>query len=115
MSEGGSHPRKLSALLRHPICELLEGIGSELKHINEAGFVKMRKNIHPQMTMRNHKKMGSWTPPPSSARKTLNNLHIGEERFFEGFLEKWRHRKSAKKECKEENKKRININMSTIN
>lgn len=28
---------------RYPICELLEGIGSELKHINEVGFVKMKK------------------------------------------------------------------------
>lgn len=40
---GGKLPVCHPKTERYPICELLEGIGSELKHINEVGFAKMKK------------------------------------------------------------------------
>lgn len=75
--EWGKH--SLSPSLRYPICELLEGIGSELKHINEVGFVRMEKNTHleRQWEITFMKK----APPPHSACETLNNLHPEKESF----------------------------------
>lgn len=127
---------------------IIEGIGSELKHINEVGFSEMRKKKK-YLSLNDNEKSHSqksgklnYSQPPITAQPNLecetpNNLHPGrvkKETFFlvlfEGFFLRcrwgWRHWKSAKKkrnenvkmagkECKEENKTRININMSTIN
>jgi hypothetical protein len=38
-------PFIIAPLRGDPICELLEGIGSELKHINEVGFAGDEKSF----------------------------------------------------------------------